>query len=216
MANRILVISTFIAISFSVVASFEPSPLQDFCVADPTSSARVNGLACLDSKMVQANHFSFSGLHIPGNTSNALGSAVTPVFLGKIPGLNTLGISMARIDYAPWGLIPPHSHPRATEILTVLEGRLLVGFVTSNPDNRLITKVLEKGDVFVFPIGLFHFQRNVGLGSAFSISSLSSQNPGVLLVANTLFGSTPSIPNDILAKAFQVDKSVVEKLQAQF
>ncbi|KAJ6967141.1 hypothetical protein NC652_004638 [Populus alba x Populus x berolinensis] len=61
---------------------------------------------------------------------------------------------MARIDYAPWGLIPPHSHPRATEILTVLEGRLLVGFVTSNPDNRLITKVLEKGDVFVFPIGL--------------------------------------------------------------
>ncbi|XP_073263908.1 putative germin-like protein 2-1 [Populus alba] len=96
---------------------------------------------------------------------------------------------MARIDYAPWGLIPPHSHPRATEILTVLEGRLLVGFVTSNPDNRLITKVLEKGDV---------------------------QNTGVLLVANTLFGSTPSIPNDILAKAFQVDKSVVEKLQAQF
>ncbi|KAL3612886.1 hypothetical protein D5086_003906 [Populus alba] len=89
MANRILVISTFIAISFSMVASFEPSPLQDFCVADPTSSgqdctdihriirfswhaARVNGLACLDSKMVQANHFSFSGLHIPGNTSNAL------------------------------------------------------------------------------------------------------------------------------------------------
>ena len=123
---------------------------------------------------------------------------------------------MVRIDYAPWGLIPPHSHPRATEILTVLEGRFLVGFVTSNPDNRLITKVLEKGDVFLFPIGLVHFQRNVGLGSAFSISSLSSQNPGVLRVANTLFGSTPSIPNDILAKAFQVDKSVVEKLQAQF
>ena len=88
--------------------------------------------------------------------------------------------------------------------------------MTSNPDNRLLTKVIEKGDVFVFPIGLVHFQRNVGLGSAFSIASLSSQNPGVLLVANTLFGSTPSIPNDILAKAFQVDKSAVEKLQAQF
>jgi hypothetical protein len=40
MANRILVISTFIAISFSMVASFEPSPLQDFCVADPTSSGQ--------------------------------------------------------------------------------------------------------------------------------------------------------------------------------
>ena len=46
--------------------------------------------------------------------------------------------------------------------------------MTSNPDNRLITKVLEKGDVFVFPIGLVHFQRNVGLGSAFLIASLRS------------------------------------------
>ncbi|CAK7357335.1 unnamed protein product [Dovyalis caffra] len=216
MANHILVIASLLAIACAMVTAFEPSPLQDFCVADPTSSARVNGLACLDSKSVQANHFFFSGLHIPGNTSNPLGSAVKPVFVGQLPGLNTLGISMARIDYAPWGLVPPHTHPRATEILTVLGGKLFVGFVTSNPENRLITKVLEKGDVFLFPIGLVHFQRNVGHGSAFSISSLSSQNPGVVLVANALFGSTPSIPNDILAKAFQLDNSVVEKLQAQF
>jgi hypothetical protein len=88
--------------------------------------------------------------------------------------------------------------------------------VTSNPENRLITKVLEKGDVFVFPIGLVHFQRNVGHGSAFSISALSSQNAGVVLIPNTLFGSTPSIPGDILARALQVDTSVIEKLQAQF
>ncbi|XP_031267371.1 putative germin-like protein 2-3, partial [Pistacia vera] len=175
-----------------------------------------NGLACLDSKLVQANHFSFSGLHVTGNTSNPTGSIVTPVLVGQIPGLNTLGISMARIDYAPWGLSAPHFHPRATEILTVLEGTLFVGFVTSNPDNRLITKVLEKGDVFVFPVGLPHFQRNVGNGSAVSISSLSSQNPGVITVAKAVFGSNPSIGNDILAKAFQIDKSVIDQLQANF
>ncbi|CAK7357333.1 unnamed protein product [Dovyalis caffra] len=170
-------------------------------------AARVNGLACLDSKNAQAQHFSFSGLHIPGNASIRFGFAVKPVLVAQLPGLNTLGISMARVGYAPWGLVTPHSHPRATEILTVLEGKLLVGFVTSNPENRLLTRVLEKGDVFVFPIGLFHFQRNVGHGNAVSIASLSSQNPGVALVANALFGSTPSIPNDILAKAFQVDES---------
>ncbi|KAL0291974.1 UNVERIFIED_CONTAM: putative germin-like protein 2-2 [Sesamum radiatum] len=73
---------------------------------------------------------------------------------------------MVRIDYAPWGTNPPHTHPRATEILTVLEGSLQVGFVTSNPDNSLITKTLQKGDVFVFPVGLIHFQRNVGTGNA--------------------------------------------------
>jgi len=53
----------------------------------------------------------------------------------QLPGLNTLGISLARIDYAPLGQNSPHTHPRATEILTVLEGTLYVGFVTSNTDN---------------------------------------------------------------------------------
>ncbi|CAN1161244.1 Putative germin-like protein 2-3 [Linum perenne] len=167
--------------------------------------------------MVKASDFYFGGLHVPGNTSNAVGSRVTAVNVAQIPGLNTLGVSLARIDYAPWGGInPPHTHPRATEILTVIEGSLEVGFVTSNPENRLISKVLKKGDVFVFPIGLIHFQRNVGHGNAVAIAGLSSQNPGVITIANAVFGSKPDISSDILAKAFQVDKKVVKKLQAKF
>ncbi|XP_034213116.1 putative germin-like protein 2-1 [Prunus dulcis] len=217
MANQMLLLTTLLAVTCALVIAFEPSPLQDFCVADTTSSAtRVNGLPCLDSKLAQAEHFFFSGLHIPGNTSNPVGGKVTPVNVVQIPGLNTLGISLARIDYAPWGVIPPHTHPRATEILTVLEGSLYVGFVTSNPDNKLISKVLYKGDVFVFPAGLVHFQQNVGNGNAISLSSLSSQNPGVNTIANAVFGANPSIPDDVLAKSFQVDKSVISSLQAKF
>ncbi|KAL5838956.1 hypothetical protein ACOSQ4_011564 [Xanthoceras sorbifolium] len=194
----------------------ERSSLQDFCVADPSSSARVNGLACLDSKLAQPKHFSFSGFHVAGNTSNPLGSRVTLVSVTQIPGVNTLGISMNRIDYAPWGVVPPHTHPRASEILTVIEGTILVGFVTSNPDNRLISKILYKGDVFVFPVGLVHFQRSWSNQNAVSISGLSSQNPGVITVANAVFGSNPSIADDLLAKAFQVDKSVINHLQGPF
>jgi oxalate decarboxylase/phosphoglucose isomerase-like protein (cupin superfamily) len=88
--------------------------------------------------------------------------------------------------------------------------------VTSSPENRLITKVLQKGDVFVFPIGLVHFQRNVGNGNAVAIAALSSQNPGVITIANAMFGSTPEIPSDILVKAFQLDKNVVNYLQSRF
>lgn len=170
----------------------------------------------MDSTLVQATHFVYTGLHLPGNTSNPLGSKVTPVTVGQLPGLNTLGIALARIDYAAWGVIPPHAHPRATEILTVLEGSIEAGFVTSNPDNKLISKVLQKGDVFVFPMGLVHYQRNVGNGSAVSLSGLSSQNPGIITVANSVFGSDPEIGDDVLAKAFQVDKTVIEELQAKF
>lgn len=92
--------------------------------------------------------------------------------------------------------------------LTVLEGSLYVGFVTSNPNNQFISKVLQKGDVFVFPVGLIHFQQNVGQGTI-SISDLSSQNPGIITVVN-------AIADDILSKAFQVDKSVIDYLQVKF
>ncbi|XVF06493.1 hypothetical protein REPUB_Repub06bG0053000 [Reevesia pubescens] len=140
---------------------------------------------------------------MPGNTSNELGSKVTPVNVEQIPGLNTLGISLARIDYAPYGgLNPPHTYPHATEILVVLEGTLYVGFFASNQDNRLITKFLYPGDVFVFLVGLIHFQFNIRNTNAIAFVGLNSQNLGVITIANAIFGSTPPINPDVLTKAF--------------
>ncbi|CAB4306993.1 unnamed protein product [Prunus armeniaca] len=189
MASQLLLLA-FLAIISSIALASDPSSLQDFCVADPKTLVLVNGVVCKDSKLVDANDFFFR--------------------------LNTLGISIARIDYAPWGINPPHTHPRASEILTVLEGSLKVGFVTSNPENRHITKVLQKGDVFVFPVGLVHYQQNVGYGNAVAIAALSSQNPGVITIANAVFGSKPDISADILAKAFQVDENAVYNFQSKF
>ncbi|KAJ0014689.1 hypothetical protein Pint_20278 [Pistacia integerrima] len=111
-----------VAIVSSFTSASDPSPLEDFCVAidDPKNIRK------------------------PGNTNNPVGSNVTAVNVQQIPGPNTLGISAVRIDYAPYGQNAPHiNHPRATEILVVLEGTLLVGFVTSNPNNTLISKVLD-------------------------------------------------------------------------
>ncbi|CAL4969330.1 unnamed protein product [Urochloa decumbens] len=217
MAFRVfLLAAAFLAVSCFHATASDPSPLQDFCVVDKMSTVRVNGFPCKEANDVVAEDFFFSGLHMAGNTTNKQGSAVTPVNVAQIAGLNTLGISLARIDYAPYGLNPPHTHPRGTEILTVLEGSLYVGFVTSNPDNKLLTKVLNKGDVFVFPEGLIHFQFNYGTKNAVAVAALSSQNPGVITVANAVFGSKPSIEDDILAKAFQVDKMTVDRIQAQF
>ena len=176
----------------------------------------MNGKFCKDSATVTGDNFFFSGLNIPGNTAtNKLGSSVNLVNVDKLPGLKTLGISLARLDFVPYGLNPPHTHPRSTEILVVIEGTLLVGFVTSNP-NKLFTKFLNKGDVFVFPIGLIHFQFNIGQTNAIAFAGLSSQNPGLITIANAVFGSNPPITVDILAKAFQMDKNVVDYLQKQF
>lgn len=175
-----------------------------------------NGFVCKDPKLATPDDFFFSGLDKPGNTSNKVGSTVTPVNVAQIPGLNSMGISLARVDFAPYGLNPPHIHPRGTEILTVLEGSLYVGFVTSNPENKLFAKVLNKGDVFVFPQGLIHFQFNYGTNNVVALAALSSQNPGVITVGNAVFKSNPPISDDILAKAFQVDKKIIDLIQAQF
>ncbi|XP_056168591.1 germin-like protein subfamily 1 member 13 [Syzygium oleosum] len=208
-----------LALATATAFAYDPSPLQDICVAidDPKSAVFVNGKFCKDPKQATADDFVFMKFRNPGNTANPLGSFVTPATVLEFPGLNTLGISMARIDFAPGGLNPPHIHPRGTEVLVVVEGTLLVGFVTSNQlNNTLFTKVLYQGDVFVFPIGLIHFQLNTGETPALAFAGLSSQNPGVIIIANSIFGSKPPISADVLTKAFQVDKKVVDDLQAKF
>ncbi|KAH6788217.1 RmlC-like cupins superfamily protein [Perilla frutescens var. hirtella] len=191
MAIRLLLtITSILALASSLAYASDPSPLQDFCVAvnDSRASVFVNGKICKDPKTVTADDFFFSGLNKPGNTSN--------------PN-------------------PPHTHPRATEILVVVEGTLYVGFVTSNPanpneKNKLFTKTLYPGDVFVFPEGLIHFQFNTGKTNAVAFAGLSSQNPGVITIANAVFGSNPPISVDVLTRAFQVDANVVKYLQGQF
>ncbi|XP_062175999.1 germin-like protein subfamily 1 member 11 [Alnus glutinosa] len=181
-----------------------------------TQAVFVNGKFCKDPKLVSASDFFFEGLNIPRNTTNQLGSNVTLLTVDNIFGLNTLGISITRLDFAPYDVNQPHLHPRASEILVVLQGTLYVGFVTSNPDNRLITKTRNAGDVFVFPIGLLHFQFNVRNTHAVAFASLGSQNPGRTDIAENIFGANPPINPDVLTKAFQLDKNVVDSLLKKF
>lgn len=162
--------------------------------------------------------FRFRGLDIPGNTNNQVGSNVTRITPDNLPGLNTLGISLARIDIAPYGVNTPHHHPRATEVLTVLKGTLYAGFVTSNlpnGENRLFASVLREGDVFIFPQALIHFEANIGKIPAVALSAFSSQNPGVVTTAAAVFGAEPPILVDVLVRSFQLDPQVVEELQSR-
>ncbi|KAL5202613.1 hypothetical protein ABZP36_013565 [Zizania latifolia] len=189
----------------------DPDLLQDICVADLTSAVKVNGFAC--KAAVTEDDFYFRGLGAAGNTSNTYGSAVTGANVEKVPGLNTLGVSMSRIDYAPGGLNPPHTHPRATEMVFVLQGALDVGFITTG--NRLVAKTITAGDVFVFPRGLVHFQKNNGDVPAAVVSAFNSQLPGTQSLATTLFAASPEVPISVLTKAFQVGTKEVEKIKSR-
>ncbi|KAL5228121.1 hypothetical protein ABZP36_016386 [Zizania latifolia] len=204
-----------VAVALSLAApslAGDPDYLQDVCVADLNSEVKVNGFPCKAN--VTADDF-FSGvLAKPGATNTTSGSVVTGANVEKVPGLNTLGVSLSRIDYAPGGLNPPHTHPRATEVVFVLYGELDVGFITTA--NKLFAKTIYQGDVFAFPRGLVHFQKNNGDKPTAVISAFNSQLPGTQSIAMTLFGASQEVPDDVLAKAFQIHDEEVGKIKAKF
>lgn len=187
----------------------DPDSLQDICVADTNSTVKVNGFVCLDAAAVTPDHFSSAIIAKPGNTSNPLGAVVTLANAANFPGLNTFGISYARIDFAKGGLNPPHIHPRASELLYVQKGRLHVGFVTTT--NKLFAKTVSKGEIFIFPKGLIHFQ--LAAVPSVGIAALTSQNPGTSQVARATFASIPSIDDAVLKKAFQISDEQVKHMK---
>ena len=212
--SAVAVVLPFLALAFVPphVMAADEDPLQDFCVADlAKANTTINGFVCKNPNQVYAYDFKSDFLSKPGVINPTLGSAVTLANVMEFPGLNTQGLSMARIDFAPNGLNPPHVHPRATELLFLVEGTLLVGFVDTN--NVLFQQTLHAGDLFVFPRGLVHFQLNVDAKKpALSISALNSQNPGASQVAVAVFAAKPPISEEVLEITFGIGKDEVDNL----
>lgn len=121
-------------------------------------------------------------------------------------------MSFVRADLKVGAINPPHFHPRATEIAYVVQGKVYAGFVDSS--NRVFAKVIEQGDVMVFPRGLVHFQMNVGKKPVVIFGSLNSQNPGNQKIPSAVFGS--GIDEELLQKAFGLSPKQIGTLRRRF
>lgn len=136
--------------------------------------------------------------------------AIKRVNSDVFPALTGLGVSTALLEYLPGGINTLHTHPRGSEVLTVVEGKLNVGLIDSG--NKLYTKVLQRADVFVFPKGLVHYQINLSNKTAVAYAAFSSSNPGTISLPLNIFAS--GIDDVVLETAFKVDGGVVDELQA--
>lgn len=201
--NLVLVLSlALLATSHALV--------QDFCVADLSKSDTPSGYPCKKPSSLTENDFVYHGLGKAGNTSNIINAAVTPAFTGQFPGVNGLGLSMARLDMAIGGVIPIHTHPAGSEILVVIDGTICAGFISSF-DNLVFFKTLYKGDIMVFPQGLLHFQINSGNTPALAFVSFSSPNPGLQITDFALFQN--DLPTELVAKTTFLDIAQIKKLK---
>ncbi|KAL2525986.1 Germin-like protein subfamily 3 member 2 [Abeliophyllum distichum] len=193
---------------YSVLAS-DSDPVQDFCI--PRSEFSSLFVSCKNSSLVTVEDFVYSGIKSPGEFSKT-GFSSIPVSVSVFPGLNTLSMSFVRADFEPGGINVPHYHPRATETAFVLQGKIYSGFVDSR--NRVFAKVIEQGEVMVFPKGLIHFQMNIGDSQATILGSFNSQNPGSVKIPSAVFGS--DIEEEVLIKAFGLNNKELAKLKKKF
>ena len=222
-----LVVALCITAPAQLVRAADEDPLQDFCVADANAAVTINGRTCKPAGDVTAQDFTSTLLRAPPAaatydsyyTSGSNGSKAANVTLASVAnfaGLNTQGLSIARIDFPPnGGLNQPHVHPRATEVLFLVQGTLTVGFVSTAPNNTLFQATLYPGDLFIFPRGLVHFQINLDKKNrALAIAALNSQNPGVSQLAPALFAANPPLPGIVLQNTFGIEQSEVDALTA--
>lgn len=202
-----MVLQFFVTLSF--LFSLTHASVVDFCVADLSLPNGPEGYACKKPEKVTVDDFVFTGLGVSGSINNLIKAAVKPAFAAQFPGLNGLGLSLARLDLLVDGVVPMHTHPGGSEILFVTQGVITAGFVSSA--NGVYVKALNKGDTMVFPQGLLHFQINSGKNPATAIVSFSSANPGLQITDFALFGN--DLPSDILEETTFLDDAQVQKLK---
>ncbi|XP_024522744.1 auxin-binding protein ABP20-like [Selaginella moellendorffii] len=138
------------------------------------------------------------------NTFNATLASVS-----TFPGLNTMGLSIARVDFGVGGVVPTHVHPRASELVYVAEGTISAGFVDTN--NVLFARTLQRGDLIIIPRGLLHYLYNVGSEPAIAFVVYNSQEAGLQLLGPSLFGS--EIPTPVLASSLSLNESTIAALR---
>lgn len=153
----------------------------------------------------------------PANASGPppAGGQVVVANRKNFPAVIDLGISNAVGFMNPCGLNTPHTHPRATEFLTLVEGdSLRTGFILENGFTLQQSTLLSKFQGTVFPMGSIHFQLNDNCKPAVFVAGLNSEDPGASSIANNFFAIDADIVDATLGFPKQIDQNNFAQFKA--
>ncbi|KZT74362.1 RmlC-like cupin [Daedalea quercina L-15889] len=141
----------------------------------------------------QDSEFVFDFLNPPasGVVQGAAGHLVL-ASVSDFPALVGNGVALLAGFLGPCGMNTPHTHPRATEFLYLVNGTLQNGMITET-GSRFIVNNMTAGQAMLLPQGSIHFQFNDNCEPVQFVSALNSEDPGTLLAAQGLFGLPPAI-----------------------
>ena len=141
------------------------------------------------------------------------GGTIALSTVNNFPALIGTNVAMAIGFVNPCGLNTPHSHPRASEFLTVVQGKLVAGLVLENEGAggagnlngtdpvgpiAMVNATLSNYQGFLFPQGETHFQFNPTCEPAVFAAAFDNLDPGRTQIATNFFSE---FPDDVLLAA---------------
>ncbi|KAL5973484.1 hypothetical protein ACLOJK_030135 [Asimina triloba] len=155
----------------------------------------VDDFAAPDGAKLDGTFFTYTGLRGGAPSSNSVVGR-KKVSVRDLPALKGMGVSLELLAF------PAGARTRET---------FTVGSVDSS--GRTYKNVLPKGDAFVFPKGLPHYQANLDKANkAVVVSAFASSNAGTVALPKTLFSS--NVPNEVLSKAFKMSADTLQEIRA--
>jgi hypothetical protein len=145
---------------------------------------------------------STSNITIPVRLQRGSGGSISAMNIENMPALLGQGMGITCIFLEPCAINLPHTHPRATEGLFVIEGEdILMGFVLEN-GGKVFNNVLRVGMATFFPRGSIHFEINRSCKRAILLPVFNSEDPGVqTTLTNLLFNE-----DDVLSVTTRLSK----------
>ncbi|EMR63651.1 hypothetical protein MGN70_002113 [Eutypa lata] len=204
----------------------EIQAIQEALVLAPTQELRQALL--LPNPPDATNYtFQFTNNTVLPPTGGTIGLAT----INNFPALIGTRVGMAIGFVNACGLNTPHSHPRANEFLTVVQGELVAGLVLesdpggagnlngTNPTGPIpmVNATLSNFQGFLFPQGETHFQFNPTCEPAVFAAAFDSADPGRTQLATTFFSE---FPDDVLLSATgnnleQLDAAQIDQLRGK-
>ncbi|KAF2134591.1 RmlC-like cupin [Dothidotthia symphoricarpi CBS 119687] len=128
---------------------------------------------------------------------NSTVGSVIAADAATFPALAGQGISISLLTLGPCSMLPPHLHPRATNLVTAISGNTTSYMIGEN-GVRTVKVNLIPMRMTIFPRASLHVMQNNGCEPSVLISALNSEDSGTLNILNSLW----TIPRDIIQAAF--------------
>lgn len=150
---------------------------------------------------------------------NSPTGAVLIADAASFPALTTQGMTISLLKLAGCGMLPPHLHPRAANLVTAITGNTTTYMMGEN-GVRTVQTELTPMKMTIFPKGSLHTMQNNGMLTyllrsdmmeqrlmkidcepALLISALNTEDTGTINILPSLW----KVPSDIIQAAFGSD-----------